>query len=258
MHFRNQPIRRKLAIVTLGATTLALILACAGFTIYERASFKAATASELTTLADTLGANAAASLTFNDKKTAQEILGALRAEQSVLAASLYDDKGFIFAEYRRSDLRADFKTPGLQRDRVHFEPQLITLSRPVSLNGERVGTLVVLSDLSDLRAKIQRYTQISLMVLLVSLLATYPVSSRLLRAVSDPIVQLADIAGRVSLERDYSLRAVPGSNDEAGRLVKSFNQMLEGIQQRDLALQKAKDELEERVQERTAALTRSA
>jgi len=39
-----------------------------------------------------------------------------------------------------------------------------------------------------------------------------------------------------------------------GRLINSFNQMLEGIQQRDLALQKAKDELEDRVRERTAAL----
>jgi len=254
MLLKNQPIGRKLAIVTLGATTLALILACAGFTIYERASFRTATVSELTTLADTLGANAAASLTFNDKRTGQDILGALRAEQSVLAASLYDDKGLIFAEYRRSDLPADFKAPGWQRDRVHFEPQSITLARPVSLNGEEVGIIVILSDLSELRVKVREYTQISLLVLLVSLVATYPVSSWLLRVVSDPIVQLADVAGRVSVEQDYSLRAVPRSNDEAGKLVKSFNQMLEGIQQRDLALQKAKDELEERVLERTAAL----
>jgi signal transduction histidine kinase/DNA-binding response OmpR family regulator len=254
MIFKNQPIRRKLAIVTLGATTLALILACAGFTIYERASFRTTTVSELTTLADTLGSNAAASLTFSDKKTGQEILGALRAEQNVLAASLYDDKGLIFVEYRRSDLPADFKVPGWQRDGAYFGPQSITVARRVSLNAEEVGSIVILSDLSELRIKLREYTQISLLVLLVSLLATYPVSSRLLRVVSDPIAQLADVAGRVSEERDYSLRAVPRSNDEAGKLVKSFNQMLEGIQQRDLALQKAKDELEERVLERTAAL----
>jgi signal transduction histidine kinase len=72
--------------------------------------------------------------------------------------------------------------------------------------------------------------------------------------VSDPIVALAEVAGRVSVGQDYSLRAVPRSNDEAGKLVVSFNEMLVGIQQRDLALQKAKDELEVRVRNRTADL----
>ena len=47
MLFKNQPIRRKLAIVTLGATILALTLACAGFAIYERESFRRTTSVNL-------------------------------------------------------------------------------------------------------------------------------------------------------------------------------------------------------------------
>jgi two-component system sensor histidine kinase/response regulator len=254
MFFKNQPIRRKLAIVTLGATILALTLACAGFAIYERASFRAATVSELTTLTDTLGANAGASITFSDKKAAVEILSALRAEDHILAAVLYDDRGHIFADYRRPDLPADFKVPVRQGDGAHFESESVTLVRGVFLNGEAVGSIVVLSDLSELRAKLREYVQISVVVLLVSVLVTYLASLRLLSLVSDPIVQLAAVAERVSTAQDYSLRAIPHSDDEAGRLVKSFNQMLDGIQQRDLALQKAKDELEARVLERTAEL----
>ncbi len=79
---------------------------------------------------------------------------------------------------------------------------------------------------------------------------------RLLRLVSDPIVQLARIAGRVTAEENYSLRAVAQGKDESGMLVSSFNQMLERIEQRDLALQNAKDELEQRVEQRTADLQR--
>lgn len=111
MFFRNLPIRRKLAVVTMSATMLALALACAGFTIYERVIFRATTVSELTTLADTLGANAAASLAFTDKKSAEEILAALRAEQHILAACLYDERRQLFAKYRRSDLGADSEVP---------------------------------------------------------------------------------------------------------------------------------------------------
>jgi two-component system, sensor histidine kinase and response regulator len=254
VRFKDQPIRRKLAIVTLGATVLALLLACVGFTLFERASFRSATVSELTTLADTLGANAAASLTFSDKKTAQEILGALQAEHHILRARLLDDRGQIFAEYHRSDSSPDLKAPQPQGEGTYFGSQSITLVREVSLNGEQVGSIAIVSDLGVFRTKVRQYAQVSLLVLFFSALIAYLVSTRLLRVVSAPIMELANVAERVSMDRNYSLRGQPGNNDEVGRLINSFNQMLEGIQQRDLALQKAKDELEDRVRERTATL----
>ena len=99
-------------------------------------------------------------------------------------------------------------------------------------------------------------SKIAVLVLFISILATYLISARLLRIVSDPIVQLARIAGRVTSEENYSLRATVKSNDESGILVSSFNQMLGRIEQRDLALQNAKDQLEQRVEQRTADLQR--
>ena len=98
------------------------MLACLGFGIYERENFRADTVSELTALADTLGANTAASLAFNDQKTAHEMLGALRAEGNVLAACLYDNQGHIFAEYRRAGLSSAFAMPSPQEDGARFEP----------------------------------------------------------------------------------------------------------------------------------------
>lgn len=58
----------------------------------------------------------------------------------------------------------------------------------------------------------------------------------------------------VSTKEDYSLRAFPAGEDEVGELVESFNHMLERIQERDVALQSAKDELELRVEVRTHEL----
>src|SRR5882762_8956541 len=68
-----------------------------------------------------------------------------------------------------------------------------------------------------------------------------------------PILQLAGIAAKVSANEDYTLRGLPGDGDEVGTLVSSFNQMLERIQERDAALQGAKEKLELRVQARTEA-----
>jgi two-component system sensor histidine kinase/response regulator len=254
MHFKDLQIRRKLALLILTASMLAVILACVGFAFYQRQTFRAYTASELTALADILGANTAASLAFNDQKTAHEMLGALKAEHNVLAATLYDNKGNVFAEYRRSGLDGDFSMPAPQADGARFQPNTITLSHGVALENDRTGSIAIVSDLSGARARLWEYARIALLVLCISISATFLVSSRLLRIVSDPIVHLAQIAGRVTAEENYSLRAIAQGRDESGMLVRSFNQMLERVEQRDQALQNAKDQLEQRVEQRTADL----
>src|ERR1700722_9432469 len=254
MSFKDLSIRYKLTLLILVASTLSVILACLGFAVYERMSVRAATASELSTLADMLGANTAAALAFNDQKTAQEMLGALRAEPHVLGAFLYDSQGHVFAEYHRKDLVSGFIPPAPRPDGAQFDKQSLTLFRGVFLNREKTGSIAIVSDLGAFRDKLREYIKIAMVVLFVCVLATYVVSSKLLRIVSDPILQLAEMAGRVSEQEDYSLRATSHGNDEIGQLIGSFNQMLERIQQRDAALQKVNDELEARVQERTAEL----
>jgi signal transduction histidine kinase/DNA-binding response OmpR family regulator len=256
MNFRDLPIRRKLALLILTSSVLAVILACMGFAVYERQNFRANTCNELRALADTLGANTAASLAFNDPKTAREMLGALRADHNVLGACLYDIHGNIFAEYRRAGLGTAFTMPSLREDGAYFEGNSITLFRSVLMERDKTGSIAIVSDLSGTGARLWEYTKIASLVLFISTLATYLFSLRLLRLVSDPIVQLARLAGRITAEENYSLRAIPQGNDESGMLVSSFNQMLERIEQRDLALQNAKDGLEQRVEQRTADLRR--
>ncbi|MFZ0735741.1 MAG: response regulator [Candidatus Acidiferrales bacterium] len=251
MLFEDASIQRKLALLIVSASFFALILASVGFGIYERASFRAGISRELSTLADTLGSNTAASLAFDDPKTAQDMLGALKAEHQVLGACLYDIHGNVFAEYRRADLGPDFKTPVRQSDGAHFGRESLTLFRAVSLNGEETGSIAIVSDLSGFRATMLEYAKIASLVLLISIVATYLISARFLQVITKPMLQLAEVAGRVSREENYTLRAIPRGTDEIGEVIRSFNQMLEQIQQRDRALQGANDELELRVQKRT-------
>ncbi len=252
--FRNSSIQRKLAAVILATSCLALALASAGFALYERADVRSAVTSELSALADTLGANTAASLMFNDRKSAQDMLRALQGERHIVAACLYDNRGKIFAEYRRPHVADTLKMPVWQEDGARFDETYLTVFRTVSLDQEKIGSIAIISDLSVLRAKLWQYAKISAVVLFLSVLGAFLVSFLFLRAITAPILQLAGIAGRVTAQENYSLRAVPRGNDEVGMLVRSFNQMLERIQQRDAALQNANDELEGRVEERTEEL----
>jgi len=241
-------------MVIFCTSLLGLSIAGVAFEAYERASFRAGLADELTSHADMLGMNTAASLAFNDRKSAQDQLGALRLEPHVLAAWIYDSQGNIFAEYRRDDAAERLKFSAKHGDEARFERDSVTVYRNLKLGGESAGGIAIVSDYSELDTKMKRFRQISFLVLVVSLFATVVVSNRLLRLLTEPILQLAGLAERVSTREDYTLRAGPEGEDELGKLVRSFNQMLEKIQERDAALQSAKEELEVRVRERTEEL----
>src|SRR5664279_1819827 len=100
MRVRDFSIRFNLALLILSASVLSVLLASLGFAIYERQSYRESAVRELTALADTLGANTAASLAFNDQRTAKEMLSALATEPNVLIAGLYDNQKHVFADYR--------------------------------------------------------------------------------------------------------------------------------------------------------------
>ena len=132
--------------------------------------------------------------------------------------------------------------------------QNMTLFQPITLGGESIGTIFIEADLEDLHDRTTRFIEIASLVLLASLAVAFLLSSRLQRLISGPIGELADTVTSVSTHGNYSLRATKRGNDEIGLLFDQFNIMLDRIQQRDLALQHAHDDLETRVAERTAYL----
>jgi diguanylate cyclase (GGDEF)-like protein/PAS domain S-box-containing protein len=236
MRIRDFSIRVNLALLILSASVLSVVLASLGFAIYERQSYRASAVRELTALADTLGANTAASLAFNDQGTAKQILGALATEPHALAACLYDNQGHIFAEYHRSGDQSGRVLPARHRDGSYFGRQTLTLLRGVFLNGERTGSIVLVFDLSDFLSRLLDYAKISLLVLFLSVLATFLASLHLARSIGDPLAQLAAVARRISANKDYSLRAKIRAGGETGLLIASFNEMVARIESGEKAL----------------------
>jgi len=255
--FRDLSIRRKLTALILFSSAFGLILACFGLAAYERTSFRTSRTNALSILADTVGANAAASLLFNDHKAASDLLSALRADPRILAARLYDVKGKTFAEYKRNAIADVLNGVSGREDGVRFTRNSVVPSRNVLWEKERVGSITIVSDLTELQTKLREYAKIASLILLISLLATYFVSMRALQMVTGPVLRLAGLAENVSIREDYSLRGTVESKDEIGTLVAAFNDMLERVRQRDVALQNLNNELEERVQKRTAELSRA-
>src|SRR5713101_5829740 len=255
--FRDFSIRRKLRLIIMLTSSVALLLACTVFITYDRYSFRRGKVEDLTALADIIGSNSTAALAFGDADSAREILGALRAKQHIVAACVYGRDGRVFACYARGNPATPVAPPPVEGEGSRFGSNQLVVFRGIVLDGEKIGTVYLQADLGELRERLNRYTAVLLPVVLGSLLVAFLLSSRLQRAISEPIRDLAWTTKLVSFEEDYSVRAVKHSNDELGLLIEGFNEMLTQIQRRDTALQAAQSQLEKRVEERTAELQAS-
>jgi signal transduction histidine kinase len=254
LSFRNFSLRRKQTLIIMVTSTVSLVLACVGFSIYEVIAFRNTMKQNLATLANIVDHNTTAALDFKDSKSAEETLSALEGDPSIIGAWLYTTNGQAFAKYDRPNDGIAFTPPDTLPNGTIFQGQRLILCRPVVLNGETFGTLYLESDMRGLSPRLKRYAGIVGLVFLMSLVVALALSHRLQRLVSDPILHLAQVARSVALEKNYLIRATKQSNDELGQLVDGFNDMLAQIQARDAALQTARDHLEKRVEERTLEL----
>src|SRR5690349_1055078 len=129
MSFRDASIKQKLMAVILSTCALGLSLVCVTFEFYERASFRKGLIAGLTQDADSLALAIIPSLTFEDKKFAQQMLASIAPESNVMIAMLYDTHGEVFAEYRRKGLGRDIKTPSWAGTGARFDAGSLTVYR---------------------------------------------------------------------------------------------------------------------------------
>jgi len=247
------PIRARLTVLSSVTSTCALLLACMAFWSYETAANLQALHRESATIAQMLADSASAPLTFHDAAAARETADALRAEPRVAQACLYTLEGENIAGYH-SQGEPSVCPPARNTESFRFSWRHAVLYYPVSVNREVVGSLYLRIGLAEIYTRSLRYGLISAFVLCLASLFAVAISSRLQRMISEPILHLTHIAREVSGSGSYGLRAVKTFDDETGLLIDQFNNMMETINDRDLRLQRAQDELEMRVAERTRTL----
>jgi signal transduction histidine kinase/FixJ family two-component response regulator len=250
MNLQNLSIRRKLILITMLTSSLALLLSSASFLIYDLISFRHLLTQDLTTQAEIIGYNSAAAMAFKDEPAATATLSALKVKGDIVAAVLYNPDGKMFAQYFRNDKTLPAflpsRSPG---EGYRFEGRYLEVWYEVTLNGERLGTLFLQSDMRQWSTRAKRYASICLVFVLISGFFAFLVSSKLQKVISAPIVHLEDTMRMVSTNKNYEVRAVKSYADEIGSLIDGFNTMLSDIQNRDTALRGANNELQTRTQE---------
>jgi signal transduction histidine kinase/ActR/RegA family two-component response regulator len=248
------PIGAKLTLLAGAASAMALLIASAAFIAYDRVSFDEATVRRVSGEAEIVATSSAAAIVFRDPEAAGVTLSALAGEQNVESAALYAADGALFATWPASGVEPPSPPGGdAPKDGHVFAGGRLLVHRAVDFEGERVGTLVIRFGLGERGERLRRYVAIVAAVSLAALIAALFVGRAARRAISAPLLDLAEKARAVQ-RSDFSVRAVPRGRDEVGVLVATFNEMLDGLQRRDAALIAAKEELERRVDERTQLL----
>jgi len=249
------PIRRKLTLLTTSGVSVALLLASLAFVCYDLQRIRAAKAEQIGALADILGFNATTALEFFDTETAAEVLSSLRLQPSVEMAVLYDAGGEPFASYP-GQLPADVVIPvkpGTAGDPV-FDAGHVSITQDIRRDGEKVGTIYLLSNLDEIDRQLAQSIRILLGVMVVALGISMLITGWLQRLFTAPIRELVKAMKYIASGGDYSLHVKKHGRDELGMLCDGFNTMLDQIEATRDELQHAHDELEKRVMERTAEL----
>lgn len=258
LNTQHYSISKKLTWMNMLVSGVALLLACTAFVAYDLYTFRIGIASNLSTQAQIVGSNTVSALVFNDTNAAENTLSALRASPHVLYASIYTPDGRAFAGYWRDGNGNALPLPALpsgQRQAHWLVDGKMALVQSIIFQGKLTGYVYLRSDLRAIDDRLRSYAEIAAAVLLISMIVALLISKISQRVISEPVMQLAETVRIVSHEKNYSIRAAPtGNHDEVSTLIESVNEMLEQIQQRDNALQRAHDELEHRVQERTGQL----
>ncbi len=255
--FRDIEVGQKLTLIIMLTSGVALLLACGAFLANEMITFRTTIIGDLSSHARIIAENSTAALSFGDAQAAEETLEALRVSPRIKAAWIYTADGQLFARYLGPGADSTESPAKVHRGGCYSTKDKIVLARRIVLDGKTIGTVHLQADAREMYTRLERYAGIVALVMLVSSLVAYLLSARIQLVVSRPILHLADVARRVSVDKDYSLRARKYGCDEVGTLIDGFNDMLTEIQARDAALQEAHDKLERRVEERTKELRES-
>ena len=245
MHFiRNLPLKRKLFYGILVTCMAALAFACTALFWFQSVQFRKGFVAELESLGAIIARNSAAPLAFDDQKSAAEVLDALKVKPQITSARVFDGEGKTFVRFGAGPAGVE-RVRGFNEAGVTMDQGYAVLSLPIQLEDARPGRLEIRAHFAgQYRQLLSLYAAVMAAVLAGCLVVILLMSSALQRFITGPIVVLAEVARSISEQEDYSARAREFGRDEVGLLTRTFNQMLDQIQSRDLRLRESQQRYE--------------
>jgi signal transduction histidine kinase/CheY-like chemotaxis protein len=252
---RDTSIRWKLKLIIMLTSGIALLFASAALMFKDITKTRQNLRSDLASLAQVIGANSIGAIVFNDPVTAETNLAALSAKPYVVLACIYDRDGQQFAAFVHQKEKNRLSIPTLREPGQYFDGDYLFVFSPILQEEKVIGTICIQYDLSGTKREIYASVAVFGIIVSAAFLIAWLLSASLQKVISQPILNLTQVVGSVSEQKDFSVRVQKHSQDEIGVLIDAFNGMLAALQSRDQKLQEYREHLEEQVTARTMALS---
>ncbi len=250
----NISIKSKM-ILSICLTTCLVLVFAAGFWSYsDFVSSRQAAGDNLKVLAGVIGDNVTAALNFEDQEGAKATLGALRAKPEIISAAAYDKNGTLFASYVSQQADSVGQLPKSLKELEGSITDTTAILLPVYSDKDFIGTVYVNSNLNDVKSRLYSRLWLSTLILIASLVMATIFAAFVQKFLTRPIFRLLETMQRVAAEKTFNLRCEKTGEDEIGRLVDGFNDMLHQVEERDVMLGEHRNKLEEEVKQRTSEL----
>lgn len=175
-------------------------------------------------------ANITPALEFKDKRTAFGLTDAFKYYPSIVNATVYDEKGDLFAYYLKENVGHLHGLRYLQQlGKGAFSSVPYRRLQEIISGNTRIGYLYVESDASVFIARLYTLFTGIFVVFLASLGIAFLISTRLQKLVSAPILDLhQSVQALASL--NFSQKVSFSSDDELGELADTFNNVLTALE----------------------------
>jgi signal transduction histidine kinase/CheY-like chemotaxis protein len=248
--FDHLSIKRKMMVIIMIISSIALIASCAVFIGYEFVSYRNMLLRQQLTLAELASKNCVIFLELNMAGQLEKELSNFKADEQFISACVFNNEGVIWAKFSKATNQTEFTEKPTSTESYHrFDRNGLHIFMPIFDEDEgqssQLGMFYLHASLSEMYARLRQHIFIVISLLVAGFLIVVLVASRLQKVITTPILSLSSAARCVSDKMDYSIRAPKYGNDEIGLLTDSFNEMLSQIQQRDADLSKSRQEAEE-------------
>lgn len=226
-NLKNLSIKQKLILISFSTTFVVLLIGIIGNIVQGTILFRKALVRSLSAQSKIIGYNSTAAITFNDRESARQMLGALKAVPNVVNAAIYTKDGDVFATFKR-DEKAAFIPPKPQWRGHRFAINHLDIFEDIILDEEPVGVIYVRSDLNELYHIMTWFAVVVGIVAAAGFFLAFVILTRLQKAITAPIMNLTE-ATRIIARGDYSHKVNIQSTDEIKTLADSFNKMTDDM-----------------------------
>jgi len=243
--FATLPIHRKLTVLALGVSSVALVAAVVGLAVFDVARFRTSALDDAHALAQVMAQNLSAAIVFEDTDAATATLSSMRVRPTVVQACAYRVDGTLFAAFVRQGADGCATRP---RETLTWDS--VASAAAIDQNGRVVGSVVVERDLSDLGGRVIATAGAGIFVLLIGGAIALGLARSLQAIVLRPIVSLAQAARSIGRDQKFEMPAIDTPPDETRDLVRAFGEMVHRVGDANTALMETNKALRGEIEQR--------